>query len=379
MTYDLLLKGGTLIDPSEAVHAVKDIGFSDGIVKDVGDNLSDREAAEVLDCAGQFVSPGWIDFHVHVFWGCSHYGIEPDPYCIAKGVTTAVDAGSAGADTVDGFQKHVVEKSDTRLFAFLHISSQGLLSKDIGELEHMEYANVSRTVEMIQKYPDLMLGVKVRLTNKLVIPSAGLRPLHLAREAADRVGLPMMVHPQNAWCESLDDILAVMRKGDVLTHCFHGLACGVLDDDGNLRASVQDAMERGVIYDVGHGRGSFNWEVAERAMEKGLLPYTISSDLHIYNVDGPVFDLATTLSKFLYLGISLDDVLARATQHPAQILGKSDQLGTLKKGACGDAVVFQVDSGSFDFVDAHGQGRTGEKRLTPTNVIRAGKIHGGIT
>ncbi len=375
MTYDLLLKGGTLIDPAEAIHSVKDIGFKEGIVTDIGDNLSDQEAAEVLDCTEQFVSPGWIDFHVHVFWGCSHYGIEPDPYCIAKGVTTAVDAGSAGADTFDGFRKYVMEKSDTRLFAFLHISSQGLLSKGIGELEHMEYANISKAVEMIQKYPDLMLGVKVRLTNNLVIPSAGLRPLYLAREAADSVRLPMMVHPQNAWCESLDDILAVMRKGDVLTHCFHGFACGLLDDSGNLRPSVQDAMEQGVIFDVGHGQGSFKWEVAERAIEKGLLPFTISSDLHIYNVDGPVFDLATTLSKFLYLGMSLDDVLARATQHPAQILGKSDQIGSLKIGACGDAVVFNLESGSFDFVDAHGQRRTAEKRLTPMNVIRAGKVY----
>lgn len=375
MTYDLLLKGGTLIDPAEAIHSVKDIGFKEGIVTDIGDNLSDQEAAEVLDCTEQFVSPGWIDFHVHVFWGCSHYGIEPDPYCIAKGVTTAVDAGSAGADTFDGFRKYVIEKSDTRLFAFLHISSQGLLSKGIGELEHMEYANVSKAVEMIQKYPDLMLGVKVRLTNNLVIPSAGLRPLYLAREAADSVRLPMMVHPQNAWCENLDDILAVMRKGDVLTHCFHGFACGLLDDSGNLRPSVQDAMERGVIFDVGHGQGSFKWEVAERAIEKGLLPFTISSDLHIYNVEGPVFDLATTLSKFLYLGMSLDDVLARATRHPAQVLGKSDQIGSLNIGACGDAVVFNLESGSFDFEDAHGQFRTAKKRLTPTNVIRAGKVY----
>jgi dihydroorotase len=375
MTYDLLLKGGTLIDPAEAIHGVKDIGFKEGIVTDVGDNLSDQEAAEVLDCNEQFVSPGWIDFHVHVFWGCSHYGIEPDPYCIAEGVTTAVDAGSAGADTFDGFRRYVIEKSDTRLFAFLHISSQGLLSKGIGELEHMEYANVSKAVEMIQKYPDLMLGVKVRLTNNLVIPSAGLRPLYLAREAADSVRLPMMVHPQNAWCENLDDILAVMRKGDVLTHCFHGFACGLLDDSGNLRPSVQDAMERGVIFDVGHGQGSFKWEVAERAIEKGLLPFTISSDLHIYNVEGPVFDLATTLSKFLYLGMSLDDVLARATRHPAQVLGKSDQIGSLKIGACGDAVVFNLESGSFDFEDAHGQFRTAKKRLTPTNVIRAGKVY----
>jgi dihydroorotase len=377
MTFDMLLHGGTLIDPGQAIHAVKDIAFKDGIVAYVGDPLVDPGTAEVIDCADQFVSPGWIDFHVHVFWGCSHYGIEADPHCIANGVTTAVDAGSAGADTFDGFCRYVMEKSQTRLLAFLHISSQGLLSQGIGELEHIEYANVSKAIEMIEKHRDHILGVKVRLTNKLVIPSAGLRPLHLAREAADNVHLPIMVHPQNAWCNSLDDILAVMRKDDVLTHCFHGFACGLLDVNGILRSSVRDAMNRGVIFDVGHGKGSFNWCVAERAIEQGLLPSTISSDLHVYNIDGPVFDFPTTLSKFLHLGMSLDDVIARATRYPAQIIGKSDRIGTLRIGACGDAVVFKLESGSFDFVDAHGQHRTGSKRIVPTATVRAGKVYRG--
>ena len=167
--------------------------------------------------------------HVHVFWGCGHYSIEPDPYCIAKGATTVLDVGSAGADNFEGFRKYVMEASDTRIFALLHISSQGLLTAGIGELENIQYANVSRCVDMIEKHRDRLLGVKVRMTNNLIQPSAGIRPLFLAREAADAVGLPIMVHPNNAWCDTIDDILAVMKEGDFLTHCFHGGGCGVLD------------------------------------------------------------------------------------------------------------------------------------------------------
>ena len=373
MTYDLILKGGTLIDPAQGIHDEKDVAFKDGKVSAVGDDLAKEDAAQVIDCTDRLVAPGLIDLHVHVFWGCGHYSIEPDPYCIAKGVTTVLDAGSAGADNFEGFRKYVMEASSTRIFAFLHISSQGLLTPGIGELENIQYANVSRCVDMIEKHRDRLLGVKVRMTNNLIQPSAGIRPLFLAREAADAVDLPIMVHPNNAWCETIDDILAVMKAGDILTHCFHGSGCGVLDEKGHLRDSVRDAMDRGVLFDVAHGQGSFKWEVVEPALDQGLIPYTISSDLHVYNIDGPVYDLATTISKFLHLGMTLDDAISRSTANPARLLGMSDQIGTLKTGTQGDAVVMKMETGSFDFFDAHGTGRVGRELLVPTAVVRAGK------
>lgn len=373
MGCDLLLTNGTLIDPAQGIHAAKDVAFKDGKVLKVGDDLKTLETKDVIDCAGQMVSPGMIDFHTHVFWGCSHYGIEPDPHCIAKGATTVLDAGSAGADNFPGFRRYVMEKSDTRIIAFLHISSQGLLSLDIGELEHIQFANVHRAVEMIQKNRDVIRGVKVRLTNRLVNPSAKLKPLHLAREAADAAGLPIMVHPNDAWCETIDDILAVMKVGDILTHCFHGSRCGILDDDGTVRASVTEAIDRGILLDVGHGKGSFKWDVVKGALDQGILPDIISSDLHVYNTEGPVFDLVTTVSKFLYLGFSIDDAIARATMGPATVLGMSDQIGSLKEGAIGDAVVLGMEAGEFDFTDAHGQNCVGDKRLIVNAVIHAGK------
>lgn len=375
MAYDLLLSGGTLVDPAQGIHARRDIAFTGGRVAAVSSTLPRAEAREIVDCTGRLVSPGMIDLHVHVFAGVSHFGIEPDPHCIAHGVTTAVDAGSAGADTFPGFRKYVIDVSATRLFAHLNISSQGMISRDVGELDDIKWANVSKALAMVEQHRDVILGVKVRLTRHAIVgQAAGIRPLHLAREAADAAGLPIMVHPQEAWCDSLDDILAVMKKGDILTHCFHGMNHGILDDQGKVRRSVHEAMGRGVVFDVGHGAGSFSWDVAERTLKQGVLPQTISSDLHIYNVNGPVYDLATTVSKFLHLGLPLDQALGKVTATPAQIIGMTD-IGTLREGAWGDAVVFDLQDGRFDFADSHGQRRTGRQRLVPLTVVRAGKVY----
>jgi dihydroorotase len=374
--FDLVLAGGTLVDPAQGTRAVTNVAFAGGEVAAVDARIARADAAETVDCAGLIVAPGMIDLHVHVFYGVSHYGIEPDPHCVAKGVTTAVDAGSAGADTFPGFRKYVIDVAATRLYARLNISSQGMLSAAVGELDDLRYASVPKAIATIEQHRDVILGVKVRLTrNQIVSAQAGMRPLYLAREAADAVRLPIMVHPQEAWCESLDDILAVMRAGDILTHCFHGLSHGILDGDGKVRRSVHDAMERGVVFDVGHGRGSFSWQVAERAMRQGVQPQTISSDLHAYNVDGPAFDLATTVSKFLHLGLPLEDALRKVTATPASTLGMAGRIGTLRPGAWGDAVAFELREGAFNLEDSHGEVRVGRHRLAPKIVVRGGAVY----
>lgn len=376
MPYDLLLQGGLLVDPAQGIHAVQDVAFAAGKVAAVAPDLSAHTAQQVIDCRGHIVAPGMIDLHVHVFWGVSHLGIEPDPHCIAKGVTTAVDAGSAGADTFPGFRKYVIDVSATRLFAQLNISTQGMLSPEVGELDDIRFVNVPRAIDMMEAHRDVILGVKVRLTKDAIVSqAAGMRPLNLAREAADAVGLPIMVHPQAAWCDSIDDILAVMRKGDIMTHCYHGMTHGILDAQGRVRDAVLDAMDRGIVFDVGHGAGSFSWQTAEQALAQGVLPHTISSDLHHYNVNGPVYDLATTVSKFLYLGLPLEEALRRVTATPAQVIRMADQIGTLKVGAWGDAVVFERQTGQFALHDSRGEMRTGNQRLVPVTVIRAGAVY----
>jgi len=377
VTYDLLLQGGTLLDPAQAILARKDIAFARGRVSAIADAIPAEQARECLDCRGLFVSPGWIDLHVHVFAGVSHYGIPPDPHCIAHGVTTAVDAGSAGADTFAGLRRYVLEPSQTRLCAFLNIASQGMISIEIGELEDIRWASVPKVLACVEAHRDLIVGLKVRLTRGHVVSEAsGMRPLHIAREAADTAGLPLMVHPQAAWCDSLDDILAVLKEGDILTHAFHGHAPHtVLDTTDEVRPAVRAARERGVIFDLGHGVGSFYWDIAERAAAQDFLPDVISSDLHVYNIAGPVFDLATTMSKFLYLGLPLEDIVSRVTVAPAGIIRHEAGLGSLAIGAPGDAVVFDVQRGAFAFHDSGGQIRTGRQRIVTRHVVRAGQLY----
>jgi dihydroorotase len=376
MNYDLIIKNGILIDPAQGIHARKDIAFVDGCVSTVSDDIATSEARDVVDAEDCYVTPGLIDLHVHVFHGVSHFGIEPDPTCLARGATTVVDAGSAGADTFPGFRKYVIDVSDTRILAQLNISSQGMLTREIGELENPDYADVDKACRMIEQHRDIILGVKVRLTRESIVGErAGMQPLHRAREAADAAGLPMMVHPQDAWCQSIDDILAVMGKRDILTHCFHDMACGILDENGKIRDAVHAAIERGVIFDVGHGAGSFSWDVVEKALEQGVEPTTISSDLHVYNINGPVYDLVNVVNKFLYLGMLLDDALAKVTSVPADTILMPGQVGTLTASAWGDAVVFEMREGEFQLVDARGKAKICRQKLEPIVVIKGGKIY----
>ncbi|MEP7199926.1 MAG: amidohydrolase/deacetylase family metallohydrolase [Chloroflexota bacterium] len=376
--YDLLIRNATLIDPAQHIHAQKDVAFANGRVAAVADAIAAHEAREAIDGTGKLLTPGWIDLHVHVFEGVSYLGIPADPNCIAKGVTTAVDAGSAGADTFPGFRKFIIEASATRLYAQLNISSQGMLSTTMGEFEDIRWADVGKALQMIEANRDVILGVKVRLSRGAIVSEAsGIRPLHLAREAADAAGVPIMVHPQDAWTGHTDDILTLMRERDILTHCFNdSVIGGILDERGRLHESVLDAAARGVIFDVGHGKGSFMWRVAETALAQGFAPHTISSDLHTMNVNGPVYDLATTASKFLQLGLSLDDVIAKVTSVPARAI-RTDDIGTLRVGAWGDATLLDLQRGTFAFHDARDETRTGTQRLAPVAVVKNGRRYTG--
>jgi dihydroorotase len=373
-TYDLLISGGTLIDAAQGINAPRDVAFANGKVAAVAERIDPSEAAETIDATGKIVSPGLIDAHVHVFEGVSHYGIHADSTCLAHGATTVVDAGSAGADTFKGFRKYVIEASATRILAHVNISSMGMIAEDVGELDDIKWASVPKALQTIEANRDVILGVKVRLTKHSIVgENAGLKPLFLAREAADAAGLPIMVHPQDSWAESLDEVLAVMRNGDMMTHMYHGMRHGILDEHGKILESVRAARDRGVIFDVGHGAGSFNWEVCETAMAQDFPPTTISSDLHAHNVHGPVYDLVTTVSKFLLLGMPLEDALARVTAVPAKVaLGNQTGLGTLAVGSEGDAVVLEMEERDFAFEDSHGITRRGFSRLAVRAVVQGG-------
>jgi len=370
--YDLLIKNGTLLDPGTGINQKADIATKGCRIAFIGENSDNVGAKKILDASDRIVTPGLIDLHVHIFWGVSHYGIEADANCLDKGVTTAVDAGSAGAWTFPALRRYIIDVSATRLFAFLNISSTGMIGSEVGELEDIRHANVQKAIDMCEKNRDVILGVKVRLSEDLAGRN-DMEALKRARDASDALGLPIMVHPPNAY-SPIDEILSVMRKGDILTHCYHGHAQGVLDETGKVRASVRKAVDRGILMDVGHGQGSFTFEVATKALEQELMPNTISSDLHSHNLNGPVFDLATTVSKFIYLGIPLESALEMCITRPAQFLKMQNEIGTLKVGAHADIAIFEFAVGCFEFVDCEAQMRIGSKRLLPRGVVRSGRL-----
>ncbi|HTM52190.1 MAG TPA: amidohydrolase/deacetylase family metallohydrolase [Bryobacteraceae bacterium] len=384
--YDLLIKGGRVVDPSQSVSALRDVAISAEKIVRLASDIPASEARITLDARGRIVTPGLVDIHVHVYDGVAPLGIPADPNCIAKGATTVLDAGSAGAHTFPGFRRLVIQTAETRVFALLNISvvGQSTLSEDNewGELLDLRYANAKLAVRTIERNRDVILGMKVRLSRNIA-GDHDIAALRLAREAAEAAGLPVMAHIGDT-ASPLPAILKELRPGDVITHSFHGRSNGILDGRGRVLPEVRKAVENGVRLDVGHGRGSFSWRVMEAAMKEGVLPGTISSDVHQFNVAGPVFDLATTLSKFLHLGMALDQVIERATINPARTFRFPNKPGTLQPGAEADVAVFQVLEGDFDLTESFaGTGapetRVAHRKLLPVATVKAGRLYGSAS
>lgn len=373
VAYDLIVRGGSLIDPaSGATDARKDIAITGDRIASVADQIAAEEGVPVLDVDGVFVSPGWIDLHVHVWDGVAHLGIPADPNCLGQGVTTAYDAGSAGADTFPGFKKYVIDVSATRIKAFLHVSSQGQLTQNIGELTDLRYADVDRAVKMCEANREDIVGVKIRMSRDIVGEN-GKEGLNRARQVCEATELPLMLHP-NASPLSLREMLDEMRPGDIVTHCFHKSDTGILYRDGRIRPEASKAVSDGILFDVGHGAGSFAFDVAEAALAQDFLPGTISSDLHKYNLHGPVHSLALTLTKFVHLGLDLTDVIDKVTAAPARAMGRLGEIGVVQEGACADLTLFRVTEGDIALEDAIGGKRNGHRTIEHLNTIRGGKI-----
>jgi dihydroorotase len=367
----MLIRSGTVIDPGQGLHGRHDVRLDVERIVELGDGLTPRPGEEVVDARDRLVLPGLIDLHVHVFWGASHYGIEPDPHCLGTGTTTVVDAGSAGAHTFAAFRRYVIDVSATRIVPFLNIGATGMVSPDVGELEEIRHIDRAAALRTIEAHRDLIRGVKVRLSRDLVGSNARVA-LKTARETGEAAGLPIMVHVGDTPIP-LAEILDELRPGDVITHCYHGREEGILDTRGMVIQAARRAAARGVLFDVGHGKGSFSFQVARRALSQGFRPGTISSDLHVYNLDGPVFDLATTMSKFLHLGLSLDEVVALTTTAPAQVIGHDGALGTLRPGAAGDVTLLALREELSTLEDSVGERVEGTQRLVPSGAVRAGR------
>ena len=368
MPFDLLLAGGHVIDPLQSLDAVADVGIRGERIAEVGPNLERAGCVDVRDVAGRYVSPGLIDLHGHWYEG-SLYGIDP-LICLNHGVTTAVDAGTTGYANFPEFRRTTIEQCATEVLAFVHISFMGLHAPYAEELVDLRYARPQETAAVITKHPGCAVGVKLRVG--AMTANHGLEALDKALEAANEARVSLMVHVSRGAEER--QILRRLRAGDIVTHCFHGRGNQMFAD--TVVPEAHEARARGVVFDVGHGCGSFSWDTARRAFEHHFYPDTLSTDLHRYSVSEPLsVTLPQVMSKMLSIGMSLEDVVLKTTAVPARVLGREGHIGTLAPGAQADVLVFDVETGRFPFTDTHLQVREGVRRIVLYLVIKKGQAH----
>ena len=387
-TFDLVVSGGRVIDPAAGRDGVLDVAISGGRVAAVDRDIPAAAARSVIDARGLLVLPGLIDLHTHIFHGCTYWGIDPDRVAPDSGVTTWIDAGSAGALSLAGFEKYIVAATRLRVRSFLNVSSIGLIAPDF-ELARPEYLDMEFLERAFRNSAGTVIGIKVRMSSP-TIGSTGLTALELAQEFARAHGLPVMVHISTE-PPAVDDVLGLLKAGDIVTHCYTGGSMCMISD-GVPKESLRAALDRGVVLDVGHGAGSYSFAVAESLLSNGIPPHTISTDLHQMSTypdalqsndatASPVIkfanssvarlDLPLCMSKLLCAGMPLQGVVASVTSGPASIL-RTNEIGTLSVGARADIALMKQEEGNFRFTDVYGEERMGSVRLTNVGTLLDG-------
>ena len=362
--FDLLIKGGRVIDPASGHDAVADVGISQGRIAEVARDLPASDAAAVLEARGRLVTPGLVDIHAHLS------AEMPPAHCLSTGVTAMVDAGSCGADNVDSLVR-MAEAAPNRVRILLNLGRPGL--GPVGELLDFANADVAAARRAIDAHPGVIVGIKARLS-RTVAGSRNLDAVRRALEIAVPAKLTLMVHIGQT-ASPLPAILALLRPGDIVTHVYAPPPNGILDGNGRVLPEVREARQRGIVFDVGNGRTAhITWDVAERAMQQDFLPDTISSDLTAPGRTDRVFDFPTVLSKFLLLGMPVDQVVARATVNAARAMPPFRDLGTLAAGRPADVAIFELQDGDFEFVDNDRAVRRGRQKLVPHAVIAGGRL-----
>ncbi len=372
--YDLLISNGRLIDPKNNINAKMDLAIKDGKVAKVASSISALQAVKVIDAAGLIVTPGLIDIHTHVFVGSKpetfadgFLSVSPDDFTLKAGVTTVVDAGTSGWRNFPVFKEHVIEKSKTRILAFLNIAGNGMsgspTEQDVTDMDAF------MTSLVVKKNPDIIVGVKIGHYE-----GSDWTPFDRALDAATKSNTPLFVEchlPQF----SLEDQLKKLRAGDIITHSFEKIEerMPVTDEQGNLRPFVKDAQKRGVLFDLGHGGAGFWFSVAIPAMKQGLAPNSFGSDLHRFSMNAGMKDMMNIMSKYMALGMSLEDVIERASWNAAKSIHRND-LGNLSEGNVADIAVIRIREGQFGFIDAGGNVIQGTKKLECELTVRNGKI-----
>ena len=376
MKYDLLIREGEVVDPGAGLRGRMDVGIARGKVIEVAPSLCEADARRVISARDRLVTPGLVDVHAHIFVNCADMGEHTDRLCNSSGVTTVCDAGSAGSANFAGLSFVVDKAVRTRARAFVNLSAIGINgTARSGELAHFPYADPEGCARSIAENRDLAIGVKLRYGPGIVWEYS-TEPIKRARQAADMAGVPLMIHVTDTPLP-LPEILAFMKPGDIITHCFHGSDHGIMGPGRQLiLKEVVEAQRHGVIFDCAHGRGGhFNFPLIEKALDQGFLPDTISTDLTFGTATGgPVFDLTTTMSKLMHFGVTLDDVVLRATATPTKILGLEGMVGTLRPGTSADVAILELRDGNFEFRDTDGNTVAGKRRLVTHLTLKDGRV-----
>ena len=403
MRFDLLIKGGVVVDPGSGLNGELDVAVTRNRIAVVDRNIPTDSAYQVIDASGQYVTPGLVDMHAHVYEGATYWGVNADSIGSRSGVTTWVDAGSPGAVTLPGFRKFIVDKSRVNIYTFINIAYIGLVAQDY-ELTNTEYCNVDILKRVVNSNRDLVVGIKIRAGR-----SGGgvdLEPFHRARRAADELELPIMVHFSTK-PPDVETVLGFLKPGDIVTHSFTGQTMKIVDDEGKILDSAKEAWENGIIMDLGHGAGSLSFKTAEALFQQGYYPDVISTDLHQLSIAGPnlvdplkgsafgdlsetedarsvivqvtgdgkpVFDLLTCMDKMLCLGMPFPEIIEKSTHKPAEILKLGNGAGSLKPGSQADIGIFEIEEGNFELKDIHGEVRVGKEKVRNKSTILKGRV-----
>ncbi|MFL5146538.1 MAG: amidohydrolase family protein [Microvirga sp.] len=378
--FDLVIKGGDVLDPSQSLRGARDIGIRYGRIEALEAAIPAERALRVLDAAGKLVTPGLVDLHSHVFPYGSAIGIPADELVAHQCTTTCVSAGDAGANNFAAFRRHIAAQTRTRLYAFVHIANTGLTPFPVAELYNIDFAQVDACAKAVAENADMAIGVKVRMSEN-VIAKHGTEPLKRAIMACEKAGTGARIMCHIGGVETrelMSQILDLLRPGDVLTHAYSGAPniAGQFTNivqDGRLLPAALAAKQRGVVFDVGHGGGSFDYTVCEAAMQQGCPPDTISSDIHVFSGNTPGMPYLTwVMSKFMGLGFTLEQVVAMATSAPAKVIDRQPKLGTLQVGAPADVSIMELVQGPVSFVDTRNNTRTGQAHLRPVQTVTGG-------
>ena len=373
--YDLIIKGGTVIDPSQNIHGLNDVAVQDGKIARVAPDIPSDEAKRVVEVKGKVVIPGLIDLHTHIYAGVNANGVDPDIGGVRAGVTTMVDAGSAGCDTFGGFPQHIIPNTSTEVICFLHICRTGLATTP--DIFSPASIDLDKTVQVISENRDIIAGVKARMVSP-ALEIMGMEMPRLAKKAAKEAGVRLMVHigdtEKRYDPNVIRELLPILEEGDIVTHYFTANPGGVLDSNGKLVPEAKEAHDRGVWLDTAHGRMNFSFDVGERVLDQGVSPHCISTDLTVPGRQHTVHSMTEMMTRFLAMGFTFDQVVTMSTENPAKAVGIEGRLGTLHPGKQADMSVLDVQDGNWVVYDVLGDSRKSDKAVVPVLSVKKGEV-----